>query len=96
MLGENEGWLEVVDINTSTITSTHRFTEGDSIYDIIAINDTDFLLGALSGLLKTTKDQLINHYYKGKIVTSLCHITDSRYLVGFYNDKLRVWNQEKE
>jgi hypothetical protein len=95
IVGEGEGYLEVVDINTSTITSTHRFIEGDSIYDIIAIDDTDFLLGALSGLLKTTKDQVINHYYKWEYVTCLCHITDSLYLVGL-DKKLIVWHEEKE
>ena len=65
ILGENNGWLEVVDINTCNITSSHYFKEGSDIYDIIAIDDTQYLLAAYKGLLKTTKDQLINHYYKG-------------------------------
>ena len=52
-------------MKTSTITHTHKFTEGSNIYDIIAIDDTHYLLAAENGLLKTTKDQLINHYFKG-------------------------------
>ena len=57
VLGENDGWLEVFDINTSAITSAHKFTEaGYGIYDIIAIDDTHYLLATLEGLLKTTKD----------------------------------------
>ena len=82
ILGEIGGWLEVVDINTSNITSTHEFTEGGySIRDIIAIDDTHYLLAAHKGLFKTTKDQVIYHYHKGKPVMSLCHITDSLLLV---------------
>jgi hypothetical protein len=55
------------------------------------------LVAALEGLLKTTKDQLINHYHKGKWVTSLCHVTDSLYLVGFYEgDGLILWNEQTD
>jgi hypothetical protein len=54
------------------------------------------LLATEIGLLKTNKDQLINDYYKGKWIRSLCHISASLYLVGLYNDELRVWDQEKE
>jgi hypothetical protein len=60
--------LQVVDIKTSKITHTHDFTEGGYIYDIIAIDDTHYLLAGWGGLLKTTKDQLMKHYYKGKDV----------------------------
>jgi hypothetical protein len=63
LLGEGEGWLQLFDIETSSITHSHRFTEGGFISDIIAIDDTSFLLAAHKRLLKTTKDQLINHYY---------------------------------
>ena len=57
VLGEFGGWLEVVDIKTSSITTTHKFTEaGYGISDIIAIDDTHYLLGTRKGLLKTTKD----------------------------------------
>ena len=82
ILGEIGGWLEVVDINTSNITSSHKFTEGGcGINDIIAIDDTHYLLAAHKGYLKTTKDQVIYHYHKGKPVRSLCHLTDSLLLV---------------
>ena len=93
------GCLEVFDIETFSITHTHQFTEGGSINDIIAIDDTNYLLAAYNGLLKTTKDQLINHYHKGKNVGSLCHITDSVYLVGFRvydTGKLIVWNEQSD
>jgi hypothetical protein len=87
--------LEVFDIETSSITHTNRFPEGEVIFDILAINDTHYLLATEYGLLKTSKDQLINQYYEGESVICLCHITDSFYLVGF-NSKLRVWDQQKE
>ena len=83
-------------MKTSTVTHTHKFTEGDDIRDIIAIDETHYLLAAYKGLLKTTKDQLINHYHKGKSVRSLCHVTDSFYLVGFEYHKLILWNEETE
>jgi hypothetical protein len=51
------------------------------------------LVAAYKGLLKTTKDQLINHYHKGKWVRSLCHVTHSLYLVGFWSDGLILWNE---
>ena len=63
ILGQLNGWLEVVDMETCSITHTHKFTQGDDIYDIIAIDDANYLLAAYKGLLKTTKDQLINQYY---------------------------------
>ena len=63
ILGEYKGWLEVVDIKTYNVTSTHKFIEGDDIYDIIAIDETHYLIADSLGLLKTTKDQLINHNY---------------------------------
>jgi hypothetical protein len=83
-------------MKTSSITHTHKFTEGGSIYDIIAIDDTHYLLAAYKGLLKTTKDQLINHYHKGKLVRSLCHVTHSLYLVGFRWDGLILWNEQTD
>jgi hypothetical protein len=95
LLGESIGYLEVFDIETSSITHTHEFTEAGSINDIIPIDATHYLLAANEGLLKTTKEQLINHYQKGWLVKSLCHITDSIYLVGFVVG-LKVWNEETD
>ena len=63
LLGEDGGLLEVVDISSYTITSAHEFREVGRIHDMLAIDDTHCLLAAYGGLLKTTKDQLINHYY---------------------------------
>jgi hypothetical protein len=45
--------------------------------------------------LKITKDKLIKHYHKGKYVTSLCHVTDSLYLVGFFSNGLILWNEHR-
>jgi hypothetical protein len=94
-------------MKTSTITHTHQFTEAGfftGIYDIIAIDDTHYLLAASYlvvdsyGLLKTNKDQLINHYYKGKSINSLCQVTNSLYLVGFgyRGDGLILWNEQTD
>ena len=44
------------DMKNSNITSTHEFKEGVDIYDIVAIDDTHYLLAAERGLLKTSKD----------------------------------------
>jgi hypothetical protein len=96
LLGEFYGYLEVFDIETSSITHTHKFTEGIHINDIIAIDDAHYLLAANGGLLKTTKDQIINRYHKGYKVMCLCHITDPIYLLGFYLYGLILWNEETD
>ena len=46
------------DIKNSNITSTHILKEASNfaINDIVAIDDTHYLLAARDGLLKTTKD----------------------------------------
>jgi hypothetical protein len=45
------------DMKNKNITSTHSFKEGGRfIYDIVAIDDTHYLLAAHRGLLKTAKD----------------------------------------
>jgi hypothetical protein len=46
----------VFDMKSSNITSTHLFKEKGSIEDIVAIDDTYYLLAAQRGLLKTTRD----------------------------------------
>ena len=82
-------------MKNSNITSTHQFKEGDHIWDIVAIDDSNYLLAAYKGLMRATKDQLLKHYYQGEGVGSLCHATDSLYLLGFYNPgKLVVWNEQ--
>ena len=88
--------MQVVDIRSSNISSTQKFTEGNIINDIIAIDDSHYLLAGINGLLKTTKDQMINHYHKGKTVFSLCHLTGSIYLIGFKDDGLIVWDEDQD
>ena len=86
----------MLDLNNNTITSTHEFSEGSSIFDIAAIDDTHFLLAAHNGVLKTTKDQLLKHYHKGKLVDTICHIADSFYLLSLYEQQLCVWNEHTD
>ena len=83
-------------MNTSTVTHTHELREASDIYDIAAIDGTHYLLAALRGVLKTTKDKLINHYHIVKEVRSLCHVADSLYLVGFWYDGLILWNEQTD
>jgi hypothetical protein len=50
----------VLYIKNSNITSTFKFYDaGHHISDIVAIDDTHYLLAAEWGLLKTTKDLLL-------------------------------------
>jgi len=101
LLGESCGYLEVFNIKTSTFTSRYSFWLDLCIYDIIAIDDKNYLLASSCGLLKTTKKKVIKQYYKRlDWVASLCHVTHSLYLVGFRlgnsDKKLILWNQKKE
>jgi hypothetical protein len=43
-------------MKNSIIKSTHEFEMADDINDIVAIDDTHYLLAADEGLFKTTKD----------------------------------------
>jgi hypothetical protein len=43
-------------MKNKNITSTHKFEEAGDIYDIVAIDDTHYLLAAERGLLKAAKD----------------------------------------
>ena len=43
-------------MKNSNITSSHEFEEGNHIREIVAIDDTQYLIAAQKGLLKTTKD----------------------------------------
>ena len=93
LLGEWEGYLQVVNLGNLFITSTHKFNEGGDINDMLAIDDTNFLLATAQGLLRTTRDQVVKHYYKGKTARAVCHIADSTYLVGLENENMihRKW-----
>ena len=56
-------------MKTSTIAHTFKFTEADSrINDIIGIDETHYLLATYEGLLKTSKEQLINCFSRHKMV----------------------------
>ena len=52
LLGQDYGHLEVLDIYTFKIMSTHSFTQTGGINDMIAIDDTYYMLAARRGILK--------------------------------------------
>ena len=96
-LGMWRGFLQVFDIEKLEITHKKRFKEIDTIFDMIAIDDSEqLLLAGCSGLLKARKDQAIKHYFKDQRAYSICHIAESFYLVGFYKAGLIVWNEQTD
>jgi hypothetical protein len=97
VLGEWEGYLQVVSLGNHLITSTHKFNEGGDINDMIAIDDAHFLLATAQGLLRATRDQVVKQYYKGKTARAVCHIADSIYLVGLENENMiALWNEQTD
>ena len=83
-------------MGTSSVTSTHSWIQAVGICDMVAIDDTFCMLAVRRGLLKAAYDQLIKHYHEGESVSSLCHLADSMYLVGFTYDGLVVWDEKKD
>jgi hypothetical protein len=70
------------------------------INDIVAFDDTHFLLGAREGLFKTTKDHILKRYQNKELISNICHIADSFYLLGLNNfskhdlkEQLFVWDE---
>jgi hypothetical protein len=63
LLAESWGYLEILDLKTSNLTSTHEFKEGGSIHDVLPLDGSHYLLATFRGLLKTTTDQLVSHYF---------------------------------
>ena len=62
----------MIDSKTNTIIHTHYFEEAKSIYDILKLDDNNYMIAAEKGLLKITNNSIINHYYKGEDVRCLC------------------------
>ena len=56
LLGEYNGWLEVFNMSSATITQTRKIREGATIKDIVAIDESHFLLASDDGILKSTMD----------------------------------------
>ena len=52
------------DIASATITDELMIKEDEEINDIVAIDDTHFLLATYEGLFKTTNKKMLAHYYK--------------------------------
>jgi hypothetical protein len=94
LLGEVSGYLQIVDLKGMKINHTQKFEEVGAIYDMVAINASQFLLAGVLGLLKTTKKKALRHYYSGWWVSSLCPVKHSLYLVGISN-RLIVWDLHK-
>ena len=55
ILGLSSGHLQVYDIAGGIISHTKVFKEGEDINDIVAMDDTQYLLATNEGLMKTTK-----------------------------------------
>ena len=73
LLGEINGQLEMINLNTNKIVFSQSFDgAGLAIYDIIAFSDSEFLLATQQGLIKATRNTTINTYFLGKTVSSLC------------------------
>lgn len=63
MLGEKGGSVEILDIDKCEIILSHYFGDiFNEFSDIVAIDDTHFLLALRNGLLKATKNQVIRRY----------------------------------
>jgi hypothetical protein len=56
LLGEFNGWLEVFNITSATITHSQEIRVQTTIFDIIAIDETHLLLASSDGIFKSTKD----------------------------------------
>jgi hypothetical protein len=68
LLSEYDGWLEVFDIISATISHTWQLNEIHYIQAFEAIDKTKYLLACTTGLFKSTKGKMIEHYYQEKHV----------------------------
>ena len=55
LLGQFDGWVEVFNISSTTITRAWQIKEATIIYDIVAIDEAHLLLATNEELLKTNK-----------------------------------------
>jgi hypothetical protein len=63
---------------------------------MLAIDNTHLLLAGSRGIFKSFRNEVIKEFYNKKSVYSLCHVTDSLYLVGFHADGLILWNEQTD
>ena len=49
----------MLDISNATITHTKKILGQEIIFDILAIDQTQFLLGSSDGLFKVTKEKIV-------------------------------------
>ena len=60
------------------------------------VDSQQLLLAGERGILKATmKGQAIKNYFQNQVNT-ICHIEESIYLVGFYSNGLKVWNEKTD
>ena len=82
-------------MNNFQITHTQEFEEIGNIFEIIPIKESEqLLLAGWKGLLKATKDHAIKHFFKENPVISICHVSESLYLLGFGYNGFVVWNEQ--
>jgi hypothetical protein len=92
ILGMRGVRLKVIDIKSSNVTSSKRFKfKATRLFDVLAIDNTQYLLATDDGLFKTTKDKLIEDYHYGYDASCLCHVADSIYLLGSI-----VWDEKTD
>jgi hypothetical protein len=56
VLGGTRGFLDVFDNDSATFTHSCCTREDSDIYDLVVIDENQFLLASSKGLLKSTKD----------------------------------------
>ena len=98
LLGQYKGNFQVFDIDRQEITRSKLYKEVGSIYDILAMDDgAHFLLAAFAGISKITAGgDFVKRFYRGQSSSCICHISGSKYLVGFEDHQLKVWDAEKD
>lgn len=65
---------------------------------MIAIEKSEqLLLAGQGGILKATKNHAIKYYFSEKPAVSICHITESIYLVALWDDEFLIaWNEKTD
>ena len=51
------------------------------------------MLATKDGLCKTTREQMLAQWFKGEVTNTVCHLSDSMFLVAFKLNKLIVWDE---
>ena len=85
-----------MDLKKKDFVSSHRFEQGSHINEVSQIIlGSQYLLGTSKGILHSSRDTLVKHYFEGTKITALCHIRNTLYLVGG-RDNLFVWDLQED